>query len=132
MCASVVFDLILNKLEPRQTNRVKREVVRTAGVRDRERGCAQISERRQPLPEEGPNSFVALQVNATNLARAVIEIVVSTKLLVLSFSYERWRRRSRSSVSISATHRVVVTTDRGRSRRRRVLHRAEVFSNVSA
>src|SRR5215213_5590670 len=101
MCARVVFDLVLDKLEAWQTDSIKRQVVRTAGVCDRERGCAQISERRKPLPKERTNRFVALQVNATNLARAVIEIVVGTQLLVFGFPDERWSSRSCTSISVS-------------------------------
>src|SRR5689334_24655403 len=129
----VVFNLVLNKLEARQTNPIKRQVVRTAGVSDRERGRAQIAERRQPLTEERTNSFVALQVNATNLARAVIEIEIAAQLLVLGFRDERWSSsRSTVSISVSSAHPVVHAARRGRSRRRRVLQRAEVVGNVGA
>src|ERR1043165_528824 len=113
MCARVVFNLILNKLEPRQTNHVKRQVIRAARVRDRERGRAHVSERSEPLPEQRSNAFVALQVNTADLARAVIEIEVAAQVFVLRFFDECWSSRRSSvsiSISISAAHAVVGAT----------------------
>src|SRR6185295_6533458 len=98
VCARVVFDLVLDKLKSRQTNRIERKVVRAAGVGDRERACAHVSERRQPLPEEGANAFVALQVNSANLAGAIVEIEITTQLLVFGFLYEGWPSRRSTPV----------------------------------
>src|ERR1041384_2457549 len=111
MCARVVFNLILNKLESRQTNRVKRQVIGAARFRDRERVRAHISERREPLPEQRTNAFVPLQINAANLARAVIEIEVAAQIFVLRFLNECWSSRCRSvSITVSAAHAVVRAT----------------------
>src|SRR5678815_2431414 len=123
VCARVVLNLVLNKLKSRQTDPIKREMVRTAGIRDRKRRCAEVSERREPLTKQRTHGFVALQVNATNLAGAVIEIVISTQLLVLGFRGERWS--GRSTVSVAPAHSVVWVTRRGRGGGRRVLQRAK-------
>src|ERR1041385_3414660 len=127
--ARVVFDLVLNKLEARQTDRIKRQVVRTASVRNRECGCAEIAERCEPLTEERTNTFVALQVNTANLSRPVVEIEVAAQFLVLGFRDERWS--SRSTVSISTAHPVIHAARCRSSGRRGVLQRAEMVGNVS-
>jgi hypothetical protein len=49
-------------------------VIRTAGVADRDGRHAQVLEGPEPLPEKRPHRVVALQVYATDLSAAVIQL----------------------------------------------------------
>src|SRR6476620_4478322 len=99
VCARVVFNLILNKLKSGQADTIKGKMIGAAGVRNRKRVRAPevltrpIPERRQPLPEDRADSFVALHVHAADFAGAVIEIEVCVKLIVFRGSGKFWRSR---------------------------------------
>src|SRR6185369_6395971 len=61
----------------------EREMVRSVGVRRRQCRRTQIAKRLQPLSKDRAHSFVALQVDATNLAGAVVEVVVRRQFVIL-------------------------------------------------
>src|SRR6185369_6756088 len=114
MRSCVVFNLVLNKLKSRQADRIERQVVRSASIRDRQRVCTRVFEWRQPLPKQRTNAFIPLHVNPANLAGAVIEIEVTTELLVFRFRNERWTSRSRTiAIAVAASHAVVYSACRG-------------------
>src|SRR5882724_4450791 len=118
--AAIVFNLILNKLESRQANGVKRKMVRATSVCNGKSCCAHLAERRKPLAKQRPDRFVALQIYATNLASAVIKIEVGAKLFVLGLGDENagsrtWQRARRR---------------RGSGRNRRRFNFAEVLCDV--
>src|SRR5690349_4852775 len=79
----LVFDLVLDELKTRQANRVEREMVRPVGVRRRQRRRAQIAKRLQPLSKDRMHAFVALQVDAANLACPIVEVVVRGQFVKL-------------------------------------------------
>src|SRR6266567_3226241 len=51
-----------------------------------------VSEGTKPRSEDWPHLFIALHVDSTNLARAVVEIEVTGELLVFGFDLELRRR----------------------------------------
>ena len=58
-------------------------MIRSAGIRKRKRLSTQVAERRQPLAEQRSDSIIPLQIDAANLACAVIEIEIAGQLVVL-------------------------------------------------
>src|SRR6185295_3598889 len=75
---------------------VKRKMIGAAGVGYGKSGGAHFAERRQPLTKNRPDRFVILQIHATDLAGAVIEIEVGTEFFVVRFRYQHaWRRAGR-------------------------------------
>src|SRR6185295_8166531 len=89
-----VLNFVLNKLEARQANRVKRKMIGSARVGYRKRGGAHFAERCQPLTKDWPDRFVILQIDAADLAGAVIEIEVGTEFFIVRFRYQHARRRA--------------------------------------
>ena len=70
-----VVHRVLDELEARQADRVERQVVGAAGVADRERGARGRGTAAATL-EDRPHHVVALQVDAADLAGAVVEVEV--------------------------------------------------------
>src|SRR5688500_1716525 len=58
-------------------------MIRAVGIRRCQCRRTEIAKRLQPLSEDRPHRLVTLQINASNLPRAVVEIVVSGKFVVL-------------------------------------------------
>src|SRR6266404_4321387 len=103
MRSRVVFNRVLNELKSRQADSIKRQVIRAAGVRDRKRLRAEIPEGREPLPEQRPHRFVALEIDAANFSGAIVEVEISVKLFVFGRGHQ-FRRRSRLAVRSSRWH----------------------------
>src|SRR5262245_55484876 len=72
--ARVVLDLVLNELKARKSNRIVRLVIRSTCVADRQRGHAHVPERLHPRLEDRRDGLVALEVDAANLPRAVVNV----------------------------------------------------------
>src|SRR4029434_1988118 len=85
----VVFDLALNELEAGQSDRVEREVIGPAGVPAGQRSRPQVTERFEPGAEDRAHGLVALQIDAANLARPVVEVEIGRELLVSRFERDR-------------------------------------------
>src|SRR5579871_97924 len=79
MRAAAILQRILNELECRQTDTVERDVVRAPRVPNRQRGRAQILQRLHPSLEDWTRLVVVLDVDAADLAAAVVEVIVSGK-----------------------------------------------------
>jgi hypothetical protein len=77
-----VFDLILDELEAGQADGIERLVVGTARIADRYGRGAEIMEGLQPLGEDVAAGFVALQIDATDLACTVVDIEIGGEGLV--------------------------------------------------
>ena len=76
-------------LSPAPSDAVKGQVVCAAGVAQRQRRSAQIVERRQPCAEDRARGLVALQINAADLAGAIVQVEIDRELLVLGFGDDR-------------------------------------------
>ena len=92
----VVLDLILDELEAGQADAVERLVVGAAGVGDGQRGGAHLAEGLEPLAEDRADGLVPLEVDAADLAGAVVEVEVGLELVVTrAWAPRRWRWRCR-------------------------------------
>src|SRR5687768_11121324 len=83
MRTGVVFDLVLDELKTRQADTIERLVIRSAGVRHRKRLRTEVCEWCEPCFEVRSNRRIALHVNAADLSRPVVEIVVGRELVVV-------------------------------------------------
>ena len=92
-CAREVFDLILDKLKSGKSDAVEREVIRSADRVDRNGRRVEVLERCEPFLEDRPQGFIALEIDAADLARPVVEIVVSREFFVSRFGVFDLRRR---------------------------------------
>jgi hypothetical protein len=81
--ARAVVERILDELESRQPDRVEVEVVGAARAADRDRAGSQVGERLEPLFEDRAHAIVALQVDAANPARSVVDVEIARELCVL-------------------------------------------------
>src|ERR1041385_1480341 len=100
--ARVVFNLVLDELEARQSDCVERKVISATGVGKSQRLGPQIAKRCQPLTEQAGNLIVALQVHAADLARAVVEIEIAGELVVFGSLYQdRSRRRGSRTIAVA-------------------------------
>src|SRR4051812_33624561 len=68
MSAARIIQRILNKLKARQTDAIKGNMIRASGIGNGQCLGAQVPERFEPAPEKWAHCFVALHVNAANLA----------------------------------------------------------------
>src|SRR5215831_17716711 len=75
--ATGVLDRVLDKLEARDADRIKGEVIGSAGIADRDGLDAQVAESREPRFEDRAGHIVALEINAADLSGAVVVVVVS-------------------------------------------------------
>ena len=80
---AAIIERVLNELEPRQTDGIQRQMVRAAGVLDGDGGRTLVAEGRQPGFKQRAHRIVPLQVDAANLAAAVIQIEVARELGVV-------------------------------------------------
>src|ERR1700733_7936190 len=119
--AALVVEFVLDELKSGNSDSVKAEVIGPARVAHGQGGHAEILERRDPLRKNGRNGGVALQIDATNLARSVVDIEVAGDEFLLWFHFERsciashefWKRnlvgrggeRSRAKVFLRVTLR---------------------------
>src|SRR5262245_29660045 len=110
--AAVVFQRVLDELKTGQAHTVEREVIGAARVRRRKRERAHVGERSEPGAENWPNCFVPLQIDATDFARAVIEIEIGRELGMIGLQFvprralsglrgcrRRWLRATRPLIS---------------------------------
>ena len=104
VCARTIFDFVLNKLETRKSDSVKRKMIRAARVLHRQRGRAHFAKRRKPLTKNRRDGGITLHIHAANLARAVIQIVISGKFVVIRAFDLFWFRliRLRNSENVAA------------------------------
>jgi hypothetical protein len=86
--ARTAFHVIANKLESRNTDFVKGDVIAGADVSERKRGSTQIIERREPGAEDRANSVVSLQIDAADAAAPVVEIEIAGKLFAFGLEVE--------------------------------------------
>ena len=87
-----VVQRVLDELEARQADGVERQVIGAAGIADRHAWSTPRSlERREPRFEDRPHRVVALQVDAADLAAAVVEVEVAGELGVLRLELHRLR-----------------------------------------
>src|ERR1043166_8677087 len=89
---------ILDELKARQTHRIKRQMVCAAGVADCNRRHPKVLERRQPRFKDGANHLVALKVDPTNLAAAIVYVKVAGEFGVI------WLERHRHRVTKMLAH----------------------------
>src|SRR4051794_2609936 len=87
--AARIIDWVLDKLESGQTNGIEGCVVGAPGVGQAERFGFQIGKGLEPATEHGTHRVVALHINTTNFARAVIQVKVSGEVLVILLPGER-------------------------------------------
>src|SRR5215510_9911967 len=87
----VVLNLVLNELEAWQPNTIKREVICSTSVGNRQRRCSHVLEWSKPVAEERSNSLVALQINSADLPSAVVEIEVATEFFPFRFLCQNHR-----------------------------------------
>src|SRR5437016_13129887 len=81
MRSRIVLELVLNELEPGQTDGIIGEVIRASSVLQGERRRSHICGRGKPLPENRPDGFVPLHVDAADLTAAVVVVKVDGKFL---------------------------------------------------
>src|ERR1043165_7187465 len=80
---AAVVERVLNELEARQADIVERNVAGAAGVGGRERFGAEIAERPQLFPKVGTQRLIALHVNTPDFARAIVQIEIHRKVVVI-------------------------------------------------
>src|SRR5262245_59994747 len=104
MRAGGILDRILDEFEPRQTDAVEGLMIRAARVREREGFRAEVLEWLQPTAEERSRRLVALQIDAADFARAVVEVEVGGKFLILRLAHEEpaWTRVGGGSLGARA------------------------------
>src|SRR5215203_6425334 len=83
MRAGVVFNGILYKLETRDTYSIKRKVICSSRIVYGYSSSAHVIEWLQPACKQRAHSFVTLQVNTTNFAGTIIQVVISRNLCLL-------------------------------------------------
>src|SRR5687767_5579831 len=83
MRTRVVLNRVLNELKSGKPDRIKRQVVRSAGVGKRQRLCSRIGKRRKPRFKKRTHRAVPLHINPADPSRTVIKIVVCGELVVL-------------------------------------------------
>src|SRR6202047_4372505 len=87
----LIVQRVLNKLEARDANGIKGQVVCAARV-PVSYGCyAQVPERLHPLLEDGIHRGIALGVDAPNFARSVVDVEIGGDEFLLGFELE-WPR----------------------------------------
>ncbi len=91
MSPRIVLDRVLYELEPRQPHSIERLMVGSTGIPQRKRSRSHFAERREPGAEDRSDGFVSLQVDASNLAGAVIEVEVTGELRLLGSQCESRR-----------------------------------------
>ncbi len=76
MRARFVFDGILNELKSWNAGRIERQMIGAARIAHGECGHAEILERAHPAFKNRRDRLIFLQVNAANLARAVVHVEI--------------------------------------------------------
>src|SRR2546426_11740080 len=89
MRPALVLDGILNELEARQADSVKREVVSASGIGKTERLRLQIRKRLKPAAEKRPRRLIALHIDPSDFSGAIVQIEVSAEPLVVRLAHER-------------------------------------------
>src|SRR5438067_10645516 len=94
MGAARIIQRILDELKPGQTDFIEGKVICPTCVANGNRPRAQIFEWRKPSFKEGSHHVISLKMNATNFARAVIQVEITAKPRVLGFdSHRHWIRK---------------------------------------
>jgi hypothetical protein len=83
MRTGIIFQFVLDELETGNANRIKRQVIGTARIFDGECFCAQLIKRSQPTVKDGSHLLVTLQVYSPDLSAAIVQVVISSDLLML-------------------------------------------------
>src|SRR5262249_37093399 len=122
MSPGTVFDLVLDKLEARQSDCVEAEVVGAAGVGQRQGIRTQIhvlvrieigipefgiAKRIEPFAKDRTNVLVALHVYAADLAGTIVDVEVCRKLIILGQFGKRQRRCIRTASAAECRCRAV-------------------------
>src|SRR5437867_556356 len=81
--ARVVVQRILDELKAGEAHSIEGEVISSAGVADGERVHAEIVEGDHPRGKYRGHHFIPLQIDAANLAGAIVDVVVGIELGVL-------------------------------------------------
>src|SRR5438046_10280495 len=76
----VIVERILDKLKTGQPNSIEGKVIGSAGVADGERVHSEVAEGHHPRGKERGHHFVPLQIDAANLARSMIDVIVGIEL----------------------------------------------------
>src|SRR5439155_16290573 len=79
----VIVERILDKLKTGQPNSIEGKVIGSAGVADGERVHSEVAERLHPRGKDRGHHFVLLQIDAANLARSIIDVIVVVELSML-------------------------------------------------
>ena len=79
MGAALVVEIVLDELETGNADRIEAQVIGAAGVAHRDGGDAEVLQRRDPLRKDGRDRRVALEIDAANLARAVVDVEVGRR-----------------------------------------------------
>ena len=108
-------------------------VVGAAGVANRNSTRSEIFQRGEPLLEDRPHHFIALQVDAANTARAIVDIEVSREFIVLrSRLHHRRIGEVRLHVSRGAQQAFFLSAPERDARTVRSILRLSVFRRRSA
>jgi len=76
----VVLDFVLDELEAGQADAVEGQVVGAAGVGEAQRGGTHVAEGLEPLAEGGAHRLIPLEIDAADLAGAVVEVEIRLEL----------------------------------------------------
>ena len=89
MCSRVVFNRILDELEPGESDRVVGQMIRPGRIANRQRRHAEVLERFHPGGKYRRHRFVSLQVHAADRARPVVHVEVAGKLRMVRLQLHR-------------------------------------------
>ena len=81
--AGVVFDGVLDELKAGDTDGIEGDVIGAARVLDGYGGGSEVGERLKPLTEDGPRLLIPLQVDPTDLAGSIVQVVVGADLRIV-------------------------------------------------
>src|ERR1700719_974974 len=87
-----VIQHVLNELEARNADGIKRLVIGAAGISHRDRADAQVAKWCNPLLENLSDRRILLQVDPADFSRAVVDVEVSRNLRLLRLDDNRSSR----------------------------------------
>lgn len=88
MRSGVILQAVLHELESRNTDGIKRSIIRSTHRPRRDSSCyVEIPERLKPGAEDWSHSQIVLEPNTADPARSIVEIVISRQILMFGFHY---------------------------------------------
>src|SRR6266513_4139202 len=79
----VIVERIFDKLKTEQPKSIEGKVIGSAGVADAERVHSEVAEGLHPRGKDRGHHIVPLQIDAANLARSIIDVIVGIELSML-------------------------------------------------